>query len=105
VVKFRNLTHLRLGNLDLTDENLDMLVTLPKLNTLWLAQNPRITDAGLAKLSKCQKLRFVVLTGCPGISKIARLRFKKEHPGVRLQSDSDAGSEVMESLEPLESGD
>ncbi|MBX3151291.1 protein kinase [Candidatus Obscuribacterales bacterium] len=105
VVKFRNLAHLRLGNLDLTDENLDMLVTLPKLNTLWLAQNPRITDAGLAKLSKCQKLRFVVLTGCPGISKIARLRFKKEHPGVRLQSDSDAGSEVMESLEPLERGD
>lgn len=102
VVRFKNIAHLRLGNLNLTDENLELLATLPKLRTVWLAQNPRITDAGLAKLSKCKNLRFVVLTGCPGVGKIARLRFKKDHPGVRLQGDSDAGSEVMESLKPLD---
>lgn len=105
LVKLKNLDHLRLGKLNLTDENLELLATLPRLHTVWLAHNPRITDAGLEKLSRCQKLRFLVLTGCSGVSRIARLRLQKNHPGIRLQADSDAGSAVIESLEPLEVGD
>lgn len=101
LLKFPALNNLRLGNLDLTDKNLELLCKIPHLTDLGLAQNPRITDDGLAKIAKCKRLETLVLDHCDGISPIAIKKFLKGHRNVTLQTISDTSVELENSMEPL----
>lgn len=101
IVKFKSLNNVRLGNLDLTDENLELLGKLPNLTDLGLAQNPKITDQGLAKIGNCKNLETIVLDRCTGISPAARAKFFKQHPRITLQTISDTSIELEDSMESL----
>jgi serine/threonine protein kinase len=101
LVKMKKLRNLRLSNADINDENLEMLARLPNLEILGLANNPKITDKGLLKLSSCSKLETLALNGCKGITVGARSKFKSEHPKVTMREVLDSGSQMMDSLEPL----
>ncbi len=102
IAKIKSLTNIRICNLDLTDENLELLAELPNLTDVGLADNPRLTDNALIKLGACKHLETVVLDRCSGITAAGKSRFKKEHPQVMIRSIVDSGVRIRESIEVLD---
>jgi serine/threonine protein kinase len=99
--KCKSLTNLRLCNLDLTDDNLELLGKLPNLTDLGLSQNPMITARGLKKLSSCKNLETLMLEHCDGISQSAKDEFNKQHPQIRLDARLDPSVQLQNSMESL----
>lgn len=101
IAKIKSIVELRLGNLDLTDDNLEQLAKLPNLACIGLERNNRLTERGLAKLEKCKNLEVLMLEHCDGISKLARTKFMKRNPRVGLGTVTDTSVELEDSLGAL----
>ncbi len=99
VAKMKNLYQVRLANLDLNDDHLELLGNLPKLSLLYISQN-KITDKGLGKLSQCRNLEVLDITRCPNITSDARRAFLKAHPKTAVVINK--SDPILNSLAPLD---
>jgi uncharacterized membrane protein len=87
---FRNLVRLRLELNPITDAGLEHLKTLPKLAYLNL-YGTKIGDAGLASLGAIPSLREVFLWQTE-VSRVALMRFRDAHEGLRIDAGFDRKS-------------
>ncbi|MBX9666681.1 MAG: protein kinase [Candidatus Obscuribacterales bacterium] len=99
VAKMKNLYQVRLTNLDLNDDHLELLGNLPKLSLLYISQN-KITDKGLEKLGQCRNLEVLDITRCPNITNDARRAFLKAHPKTSVVINR--SDPILNSLAPLD---
>ncbi len=74
----RSLTYLRLEDTDVSDAGLTHLAKLPQLETLWLGENPEVTDEGLKTVGKLVNLTSLDLMNTKitraGLVQLAGLR-------------------------------
>ncbi len=102
----RNLRGLSIPDTGLTPELLDILVTVPQLEALYIGQNPALTDDDIAKLTNLKKLSTLSLSHgnfsdkcLESIAKLPALRFLHLDRMIKITG---SGLGVLKNVKDLE---
>lgn len=77
------ITWAKFQNVDATNDQLEYLKNVPKLEVIGLRYNPKITDAGIPHLKKLTKVKSLDLTSC-GLTESGIEELKKLLPGCQI---------------------
>ena len=95
--RFTQLTKLRLSDNRLTDDGLESLAQLPKLESLNLYANSGVTDAGLPELARSASLKRLYLWET-GVSEAGVAELEKLRPDLAVQMG--AATPLTTAIEP-----